>query len=202
MGAERTRQDTDPLLKLDVRWLNRIGALQPGAVAYPSWTCRGEPSGNIVTRMDANGGSLILDYATRVPGETEWTPWTEAVALESTPCHYGGERVWFLCPGCHTRRAVLFSVSGIFRCRRCHGLAYSSTREDAHERSIRRCQALQKRLGGGGYGVPIWHIPSKPKGMHWTTYERLVREFRHELHRQDGFFDLWIARREALLRQL
>jgi hypothetical protein len=61
---------------------------------------------------------------------------------------------------------------------------------------------LQKRLGGGGYGVPIWKIPAKPDGMHWEAYERLVTQLRYELHRQDGFFDAWIGKREAVLRSL
>lgn len=200
---ELTRPDTDPLLKLDVRWLKRVGALRPGAVAYPSWTTsRGEPSGTIVTIMNRDRNRLTLDYSTRRDGETDWTPCTAHVWLDTTPCHYGGERVWFRCPGCQDRRAVLFMAGGVFACRACHDLAYSSTREDARERSIRRCQAIQKRLGGGGYGVPVWDIPGKPAGMHWDTYERLVRELRQELHRQDGMFDQWIAQRAAILERL
>ncbi len=131
-----------------------------------------------------------------------WTLHRERVGLETTLGTYGGACVWFTCPGCGSRRAVLFSAGGVFACRSCHDLAYSSTREDAHERSLRRCQAIQKRLGGGGYGVPVWDIPGKPAGMHWETYERLVRELRHQLYRQDGFFDAWLAKREAVLRSL
>jgi len=199
---ERTRHDTDPLLSLDVRWMKRSGYLRPGAFATVSWSCRGEPSGTIVTRMNRDGDCLTLDYKTRANGETDWTPHQQPVWLDTTPCNYGGERSWFLCPGCHGRRAVLFSVGGVFRCRACHDLAHSSTREDAMERSIRRIQTLQKRLGGGGYGVPIWKIPAKPDGMHWEAYERLVSQLRYELHRQDGFFDAWIGKREAVLRSL
>src|SRR5665811_2519080 len=139
---ERTRQHTDPLLSLDVRWLKRVGALQPGAVAFPSWTFRGEPSGHIVTRMHRDGDRLTLDYKIRAPGETSWTPHKESVWLDTTPCHFGGDRVWFTCPGCHGRRAVLFSVGGLFRCRSCHDLAYTSTREDAMARSYRTIRAL------------------------------------------------------------
>lgn len=152
--------------------------------------------------MNADGRSLALDYAVREHGETVWTPCKETILLQTTACHYGGERAGLVCPGCDTRRAVLFSVACIFRCRQCHDLAYSSTREDARAWSFRRCQTLQKRLGGGTYGMPMWRISRKPEGMHWTRYERLVREFQHELHRHDGFFDQWIAKREALLRRL
>jgi hypothetical protein len=152
--------------------------------------------------MDRDGDCLTLDYRTRAAGETDWEPRTVHIWLDTTPCHFGGERVWFRCPGCRSRRAVLFNAGGAFACRACHDLAYSSTREAPHERSIRRCHAIQKRLNGGGYGVPIWEIPDRPARMHWTTYKRLVLEMRHELHRQDGFFDAWLAKREALLRRL
>ncbi len=200
---QRTRQDTTGLLRLDVRHMQRTGVCRPGTRATWQWTRDdGEPVGTIQTTMNGTGDWLTLDYRTRAPGETDWTPRRESICLETTPCYYGGERVWFTCPGCQSRRAVLFSAGGVFACRACHDLAHSSTREDAHERSIRRVQAFQKRLGGGGYGVPIWDIPDRPARMHWETYERLVRELRHELHRQDGFFDAWLAKREAVLRSL
>jgi hypothetical protein len=185
---ERIRQHTDLLLSLDVRWLGRIGALQPGAVAVPSWTFRGEPSGHIVTRMNRDGDRLTLDYKTRATGETDWTPRMVHVWLDATPCHYGGERLWFRCPHCQSRRAVLFSTGGVFACRQCHDLAYTSTREDAMNRSYRRIGTLQQRLGGGGYGVPVWDIPGKPPRMHWQTYARLVAQLRAEQERNDVMF--------------
>lgn len=199
---EHTRIHTDPLLSLDVRYLKRIGALESGAIAQPSWTCRGKPSGTIITVMNRKGDCLTLKYQTRGPGETDWTPHTQPVWLDTTPCHYGGERVWFTCPGCQCRRAVLFSVGGLFRCRGCHDLAYSSTRESALDRSYRRIDRIQRQLGSGGYGVPVWHLPPKPARMHWSTYERLVRELRLALHEHDGLFDQWIAERWAMVDRL
>lgn len=178
-GLARTRQHTDPRLSLDIRWLKRIGAMAPGAVAFPHWTCRGEPSGDIVTAMNGAGDTLTLIYTAtdRVTGATEAV--RDPIPLDSTPCHYGGERMWFCCPGCGRRRAVLFGVGGRFRCRACHALAYSSTREDAFERTTRRCARIRKKLGEtSGYGVPWDTFPPKPPRMHWRTYWRLFRELR------------------------
>lgn len=86
---ERTRQDTDPLLKLDVRWLNRIGALRPGAVMNPSWSRRGEPSGSILTIMDRAHPCLTLRYSTQRPGE-DAQPVEEPVWLGCDPLHLRG----------------------------------------------------------------------------------------------------------------
>jgi hypothetical protein len=186
---ERIRQDTDPLLKLDVRWLNRVGALRPGAMANPSWSRRGEPSGSIVTIMSQTRPCLNLSYSTQRPGE-EWQPVKESVWLDTTPCNFGGGRIWFLCPGCNCRRAVLFSVGGRFRCRTCHDLAYTSTREDAQDRAIRRCAELRCKLGGS-FGQPIWTIPPKPVGMTYRRYHRIVAQLIVEIHRCEAYMDAW-----------
>lgn len=196
---EQTRADTDGLLRLDVRHMQRTGVFRPGALATWQWTRDdGEPCGTIQTVMNQPGDCMTLDYATRRDGETGWTSRKEAVWLDTTPCNYGGHRVWFRCSGCQSRRAVLFHAGSLFRCRVCHDLAYSSTRETYTDRSIRRCAALQKRLGGGGNGAPVWEIPPKPPRMHWRTYRRLVWELRIANARRDAVLDVHF---EALTRR-
>lgn len=185
---ESTRQSTGGLLCLDVRALKRAGALRPGAVHVWGWT-RGRdaaPAGDIVVTMNRHGDCLTLDYRTRRPGE-EWTPRRQPVWLETTPCHYGGHRVWFTCPGCQSRRAVLFSAGGVFRCRGCHDLAYQSTREDDMDRGTRRIRTLQRKLKASP-GCDPWHIPPKPARMHWSTYARLAFELRVAIARRDALF--------------
>jgi hypothetical protein len=176
----------------------RAGALQPGVVSTTPWTRgSGEPAGNIVTCMDRHGDRLTLEYRTRAYRATEWTPRAIHVWLDSTPCHSGGERVWFACPGCQSRRAVLFSAGGVFRCRRCHGLAYESTREDAIERANQRIVTLQRKLQGPPDCTP-WHIPPKPPRMHWRTYERLAGQLHDTIRRREALFG---ARFEELMQR-
>ncbi len=177
---EYVRLHTDPLLSLDVRWLGRIGALAPGAVSTPQWSRRGEPAGWITTIREPDSDCLILDYTTYAAG-AEREQVRDAIDLETTPCHYGGARTWFLCPQCQHRRAVLFACNGRFRCRTCHQLAYSSSREGAADRSRRRLAGQRTRLGGS-YAEPVWTIPPRPTGMHHRTYARLVRQFTRELY--------------------
>ncbi len=172
------RPETDPLLSLDVRWLGRIGALALGAVRTPQWSRRGEPVGWITTIREPDGECLILDYATHTLGSV-WAPVREAIDLVTTPGHHGGKRIWFLCPGCKSRRAVLFALDGRFRCRACHRLAYSSTREDAAARSRRRLAVLRTSLGGSPV-ERVWTIPPRPKGMHHRTYARLIQRIMKE----------------------
>ena len=85
----RSKPKTDAALRLDVRWLARQGLFGPGRSCWTPlyWTCNGKPSGDIRVRYNARRpDELVLDYRTRVAGETEWTDVQEIVRLERTPC--------------------------------------------------------------------------------------------------------------------
>ena len=95
-----------------------------------------------------------------------------AVAIQWTPCHYGGSRPWFVCPakGCGRRVAILYGGS-IFACRHCYQLAYPSQQESAAGRALHKAQAIRVKLGGT---ANLTHpFPLKPKHMHAATYEQL-----------------------------
>lgn len=164
---------TDDYRSIDVRWLSREGLLQPGVSRQITWSRGGRVTGSI--RVEAEAGHVILDYRHREPG-WDWQSMRYPVQLDTTPCHMGGGRHWFLCPvrGCGRRVAILYG-GAIFACRHCHRLAYPSQRETAGDRAARQADRIRDRLGwpggildGGGWG--------KPKGMHQRTYERLCRE--------------------------
>jgi len=95
------------------------------------------------------------------------------VGLEWTPCNFGGERPWFVCPGvrCGRRVAILYGPGKYFLCRHCYDLRYESQREDKKDRALRRAQKITQRLGGSANMTEPF--PEKPKGMHHDTYMRL-----------------------------
>jgi hypothetical protein len=130
-GQTIVRETTDCLPKLDVRWLSRIGALEPGAASYPTWLSNEVPLGGIVTSVRGDGCAVVLCYEVIAHAGIRQRR-EEQIALDATRCTYGGQRSWFLCPGCGSRRAVLFYLHGHFRCRSCHHLAYGSTRQRQH----------------------------------------------------------------------
>jgi hypothetical protein len=62
----------------------------------------------------------------------------------------------------------------IFACRHCYSLAYASQRENPGNRAVRRADRIRERLGWEP-GI-LNSNGSKPKGMHWRTFERLKAE--------------------------
>jgi hypothetical protein len=166
-GAKDTTSD---YRSIDVRRWKRNGFLDPNQSYSWSWSRNGKFIASILVRTEP--GRVILTYRHRHPGE-EWKDESCPVLLDWSDCNYGGKRPWFLCParGCGGRVAILYS-SGMFACRQCHQLAYESQREVPFDRAARRADTIREKLGWkpGILNGKGW---SKPKGMHWRTFESL-----------------------------
>ncbi|MCG5073022.1 hypothetical protein [Paraburkholderia tagetis] len=91
---------------IDVRRLHREHMLRPGLAYCWQWTDEaGKPMSTIGIRTHNRG--LIFSYA--IGGE----PVKQRVDLRTTPCNYGGSRVWFECPACRQRVAILLFRGGL-----------------------------------------------------------------------------------------
>ena len=100
------------------------------------------------------------------------------IQLTCTVPEYGGRRWWFVCPVLKVKVAKLYLPAGekIFASRGAFRLAYTSQNLSREDRLINKAHALRRRLGGKpGSCNPI---PERPKGMHDTTYRRIVNEIR------------------------
>jgi hypothetical protein len=91
-----------------------------------------------------------------------------------------GHRPWLECSACRKPVGRLFDTQLL--CRACAELDYAAQRDRPHvgqrredRRLLSRAQALRLRLGqfGGYLGAPL---PAKPRGMHLTTFYRLIQE--------------------------
>ena len=163
-------------LRFDIRRLIRDGHLDR------------EPTGLILTIHGGRTGALVSlersDTTAKITffyerAGTEHLDDYE-VALEKTPCPFGYFRFWWRCPGCQRRCAVLYWPDRL-ECRVCHGLVYRSQSLSALERQLRKASAVRRRFGGSGSFLEPF--PIKPKGMHWSTYERLLDRDASARHR-------------------
>ncbi len=136
---------TDGYRRLDVRYMQREGLLQARSTGSLQWSSRGEITGNIDFRAEAD--RVVLSYKSRERGK-DWESLEYAVGLERTRCNFGGTRTWFLCPalGCGRRTAILYG-GRIFACRKCYRLAYLSQRQTRTDRASDRAERLLRKLG-------------------------------------------------------
>jgi len=179
------KDTTEDSMPLDIRRLQRAGALLPGRLVTWQWTVNDRVSASIQVHAHAHAhaGSVTLGY-NYTPHGRPVEVISQTVWLETTPCVLGGSRSWFTCPTCSKRVAVIYGAGRLFACRRCKGLAFSSQGEAADDRAARRADRIRKRLG---WQIGILNGPGlKPKGMHQRTYQRL-------LARHDAFVGLSLA---------
>ena len=153
-------------LKLDIRWIARTGLL----TSEPCGFClkNSHMALGAVVVLQRKGLAVEITILGDRAGTESLTEFR--VALERTDCRFGYFRFWWRCPGCQRRCAVLYWPEHL-ECRVCHGLVYRSQRLTALKRQVRQASAVRRRLGGSGSSLEPF--PIKPKGMHWSTYERL-----------------------------
>jgi hypothetical protein len=188
-GRNGGKRCTDDVFILDVRKLNRMGLLHQGQRFTWQWTCNDAVIGQVALQVQVD--QIVLDYRSSNPMRNggSWESLNYPVQLEWTPCTLGGKRVWWRCPaiGCRRRVAVLYG-GRFFACRHCHELAYRCQRETDQDRAERRANVIRQRLG---WDPGILHgNGTKPKGMHWSTFERLKTE-------QDAFANASLAGLDA-----
>ena len=171
-GGRRTCESSR---SIDIRRWHREGGVRAGRSFSGSWSRRGEPLAHIDVRAETD--AVVLIYRWRSPGAAEWKSGGQRVSITWSACHFGGRRPWFICPVysrgryCGRRVAVLYELGGLFACRHCCGLAYTTQQETPMYRGLAMAQKIRKQLEGS---TDIFDaFPDKPKGMHWTTYDRL-----------------------------
>lgn len=169
-GRQCGSECTEDYRSIDIRRWQRDGLLEPGRYFNWQWSCNGESVANINVIIEYEQIRLI--YSCKSYGG-EWEKLDYSVRLQTTSCHYGGVRYWFICPagGCGRRVALLYG-GRIFACRHCYQLAYKSQRETLDDRAARSADKIRGKLNWErGILNPTGR---KPKGMHWKTYYRLL----------------------------
>ncbi|MBL6985229.1 MAG: hypothetical protein ISR74_06505 [Candidatus Thioglobus sp.] len=178
------RATTEGTRRIDIRFLKKSGFLRPNTAGSLSWNNGGAPNGDIrYTMLD---DVMILKYRYRHYYSDEWVSVNQDIMLDKTPCNYGGERKWFICPSCGGRCGILYQSSELFKCRSCSDVLYDSQLEGYLDRLLRKSRKLEERLSEGYTG----DIYGKPIGMHWRTYNRLKKaENRIQERIDQGFFN-------------
>ena len=157
-------------LPLDIRKLHREKLLNPGTRITSTWST----GGNVHSRISATAfdDCLVLDYSHN--GE----PVKQTISFSWTQCNYGGKRIWFCCPFCGRRCAIIYGAGKYFGCRVCYNLTYESCNENKRDRRFSKADRLRRKIGakpGAFNPLPLF----KPKGMHYKTWMRIRNQIQH-----------------------
>ena len=152
----------ESLRKLDLAELERLELRNEGDQ---------KALGSTLVELRRNG-LLVRYFASRSSEYAE-----ELAPFVYTPTQFGGRRRWLSSPRCHRRCRVLYRAQR-FRCRKCLGLVYQSTRETWRQRALSQADKLAMRMAGGRRELFDGdEFPEKPKRMRWATYWRLENRF-------------------------
>jgi hypothetical protein len=164
----RKKQLVDNQLKIDIRDLKKkgfkYGAELSGTVTMTS-------KGSFAFSIDENNLFLMYSYRDE---RNNLEPVRQEIKLNSSECHYGGMRAYFICSKCERKVMALYLSDKYFYCRSCCNLAYKSQQENKVDRLLRKARKIREKLNAENdmLGI-IWH---KPKGMHHKTFNRLSDE--------------------------
>lgn len=173
---------TSEVLALDLQYMNIKRTVNfSGTISWKQ--------GSNIAISKPNEYELILKYSATANGSK--SNYNYGVELDYTACNYGGERIWFICPKCGQRVRILYLKNNLFRCRSCQDLNYSLQQEDKRDYAIRtiehRMFRVQDRLKTEKDINNIYCIP-KPKGMHYETYDRLMKQLSDLYIKRDDTF--------------
>lgn len=205
-GYGSGRRYGDPVaeesLRIDIAWMVRTRRAMPGSRVWGSlsWTCRGEPSGNInytCDMTDLENAFLELRFKVTRNSTGKSTDHVQRIYLSYTVPNFGGKRWWMHCPRTGERVGKLYCPAGaeLFANRKSYRIGYRSQRVTDRDAIFERLFRIQKKLGcEQGWGNWI----RRPKGMHHKTFERYLDEYEY----LDGLCGVEMMRVVGLLKAM
>lgn len=114
---------------------------------------------------------------------------TQKIHLVRTPCHFGGQRAWLLCPECGWRVGKVYLPQTYFigdlhawrfACRHCYDLTYEQRRSNRNLQSVYEMRA--ERLAERWLGEITSEWICKKKGQHERTFAERAEQYQELLH--------------------
>lgn len=128
------KEEADSLKKIQIWWLKKQGYLNGWASGTMSWTSGfsdNKSSVGVEISTHSDEPYLRIHYTQTAQDGTK-QDFDYKIPLTTTPCHFGGCRLWFVCPWyangkyCGRRVGVLYLGNKYFACRHCYNLTYNS----------------------------------------------------------------------------
>lgn len=188
------KEEVDGLLQIKVWVLKKFKFLSGGfASGTLNWTYQGGKSSvgvDVLTRgIDKH---LKIKYTLTERDGTK-KDFEYRIPIVTTPCHFGGERYWLICPAyknnriCSKRVGVLYKSGDYFACRHCYNLTYSS----------RNLGGISKRAGQVISFPELEELEKQAKTKYYANkitkkYKRFLRKEKKSLYQMQlmaGYFE-------------
>lgn len=134
------KDTTDDYNSISISKFHRWKYLNKGE--FVSWTITRSRWGEVFSRMwvgiDRDNKRALFDFTGTnwVTGEKKKYNFT--IDIISTPCNYGWDRYWFVCPSCRKKKGKLYLKNFMFHCRKCLNLCYSDQNQGTMWRLLTR----------------------------------------------------------------
>lgn len=151
------RRTVEECKSINTKFLNEHHYFDGGILwGGMKWSRGGEKTGSISFFVSTvEGDEYIRFQYTQTDRHTgEKAELDYKARLDSTPCHFGGRRWWFICPlvvngrACNRRVGVLYLGDGKYcGCRHCHDLIYKSSKESHRFDRMFSKMGIDPRIG-------------------------------------------------------
>ncbi len=131
--------EADYLKKIEVWWLQKGNYFNSSNSGIIEWKNRkGEVKSSIKVMSSCSSGRAEHIHFTYTQNNmcANKQIFFYKIRLTTTPCNFGGNRYWFICPltnngiPCRKRVGILYKKGYYFGCRHCHNLTYNSRNEN------------------------------------------------------------------------
>ena len=173
-GYYNRKMTTEEAKKIDIRELQRRQSLYSGNTGDLSWhNARAKEQVGLI-RFEVKPDCLVFSYRAKRHNSQYWQSYEVSAPLTYNSCNYGNSRVWFRCPRCSKRVAILY-VNIQIACRTCQRLNYASQQQTKGMWQDRdRMNKIREKLNWPLYQDVLFR--TKPKNMQYKTFYRLVKE--------------------------
>lgn len=179
-GRFFARLNTD-FQSIDVNWFLRQGCFNQ-SYSTINWS-RGDHKTGSIGMYTQYAGDEVTGFELSYTSNGESLKYIVPVIW--TPCHYGGQRPWFLCPNRNCGRRVTKLYGGkYFLCRKCQGFWYDSQYDPAGA-SACKTHELEQRM--------------YKKGVHASTRAKLRKQLTRHWGRVGAYITLLQERTQRLI---
>lgn len=142
----RPYADLYPSIRADLlaKYIRQAKKGSKTGYAFMKFALRGSYKFDVVFKTD--GSEEIIEYVSELTFEDKVSHPSGKIHLTTAPCHFGGSRIFFLCPIFGKRCSTLYFYRGEFVCREATDLQYRSQSQSAIDRLREKRKRLEKRL--------------------------------------------------------